>query len=105
MGQRFEDRKDNRMQERKPLSPKMDIVFQKLLGEQKNARLTKDLLEKILQREINCIDLSKTTRVTADMPDDKMGILDIRAELDGVEKCDIEMQMIDQKGLIERMLF
>lgn len=92
-------------EERKLLSPKMDIVFQKLFGEQAKANLTKDLLEKILGRNINSIDLSKTTKVTADMPEDKKGILDVRAELDGMEHCDIEMQMVDQRGLAERMLF
>ena len=92
-------------EERKLLSPKMDIVFQKLFGEQAKANLTKDLLEKILGRNINSIDLSKTTKVTADMPEDKKGILDVRAELDSTEHCDIEMQMVDQRGLAERMLF
>lgn len=93
------------LQERKILSPKIDIVFQKLFGEQTKAEITKDLLEKILGREIKSIDLTKTTKVTADMPEDKKGILDVRAELDDIEHCNIEMQMADQQGIEDRMLF
>lgn len=87
------------------LSPKMDAVFQELFGRQEREELTKDFLEKILKRKIRSIDLSQTRMLGKDTPEDKMSILDVRAMIDGVENCNVEMQMIDHKGLSERLLY
>ena len=42
---------------------------------------------------------------TWELKDDKLGVLDIITELDGKEKCNIEMQLIDKNNIIERMLY
>ena len=39
------------------------------------------------------------------MLDDKVGILDIKAKIDGHINCDIEMQVVDQKNIEKRILF
>lgn len=41
------------------LSPKNDVVFQHLFGEQGNEEITKDFLESITKRKIKSVDLSK----------------------------------------------
>ena len=81
--------------ETKTLSPKLDVVFQALFGEIGNERITKGFLEIILKRKI----------LRREFKDDKLGVLDILAELDGKEKCNIEMQLIDQSNIIERILY
>ena len=91
--------------ETKTLSPKLDVVFQALFGEIGNERITKGFLETILKRKIESIDLSKNPILRREFKDDKLGVLDILAELDGKEKCNIEMQLIDQSNIIERILY
>ena len=91
--------------ETKTLSPKLDVVFQALFGEIGNERITKGFLETILKRKIESIDLSKNPILRREFKDDKLGVLDILVELDGKEKCNIEMQLIDQSNIIERILY
>ena len=39
------------------------------------------------------------------MLDDKVGILDIKADLNENAQCDIEMQVVNQSNIVERLLF
>ncbi len=85
--------------------PKMDIIFQAIFGEVGSENITKDFLEKILKRKIEKISLDKNTILRRELKDDKLGVLDIVTELEGKEKCNIEMQLIDKNNIIERMLY
>ena len=89
----------------KKLSPKLDIIFQAIFGEVGSERITKDFLEKILKRKIEKIELDKNPILRRELKDDKLGILDIITELDGKEKCNIEMQIVNKDNIIERLLF
>ena len=90
---------------KKTLSPKLDVVFQALFGEAGSERITKNFLETILNKKIEKIDLSKNLILIREFKDDKLGVLDILAELDGKEKCNIEMQLVNSKSIIERILY
>lgn len=90
---------------KKTLSPKLDVVFQALFGEVGSERITKNFLETILNKKIEKIDLSKNPILRRGFKDDKLGVLDILAELDGKEKCNIEMQLVNSKSIIERILY
>lgn len=94
---------ENKM--KKTLSPKLDVVFQALFGEAGSERITKNFLETILNKKIEKIDLSKNLILRREFKDDKLGVLDILAELDGKEKCNIEMQLVNSKSIIERILY
>ena len=89
----------------KRFSPKMDIIFQAIFGEVGSENITKDFLEKILKRKIEKISLDKNPILRKELKDDKLGVLDIITELDGKEKCNIEMQLIDKNNIIERILY
>ena len=89
----------------KTLSPKIDVIFQILFGEIGNERITKGFLECILNRKIEKIDLTKNQVLGREFKDDKLGVLDILAELDDKEICNIEMQIVDKKNIIERLLY
>ena len=99
----MEQQKQNKKIKRYP--PKMDIIFQAIFGEVGSENITKDFLEKILKRKIEKISLDKNPILRRDLKDDKLGVLDIITELDGKEKCNIEMQLIDKNNIIERMLY
>ena len=99
----MEQQKQNKKIRRYP--PKMDIIFQAIFGEVGSENITKDFLEKILKRKIEKISLDKNPILRRELKDDKLGVLDIITELDGKEKCNIEMQLIDKNNIIERMLY
>ena len=89
----------------KTLSPKLDVVFQALFGEVGNEKITKGFLEKILNQKINKINLDKNPILRKEFKDEKLGVLDIIAKLDENEICNIELQIVDKKNIIERVLF
>ena len=89
----------------KTLSPKLDVVFQALFGEVGNESITKGFLETILERKIDSIDLSRNTILRREFKDEKLGVLDIIAKLDENEICNIELQIVDKKNIIERILY
>ena len=99
----MEQQKQNKKIKRYP--PKMDIIFQAIFGEVGSENITKDFLEKILKRKIEKISLDKNPILRRELKDDKLGVHDIITELDGKEKCNIEMQLIDKNNIIERMLY
>ena len=99
----MEQQKQNKKIKRYP--PKMDIIFQAIFGEVGSENITKDFLKKILKRKIEKISLDKNPILRRELKDDKLGVLDIITELDGKEKCNIEMQLIDKNNIIERMLY
>ena len=99
----MEQQKQNQKIRRYP--PKMDIIFQAIFGEVGSENITKDFLEKILKRKIEKISLDKNPILRRELKDDKLGVLDVVTELDGKEKCNIEMQLIDKNNIIERMLY
>ena len=60
-----------------------------------------------MQKEIKNIelDLDKNIILEKDLITDKFGVLDIRATLDNKEEIDVEMQVVNNKDIQERMLF
>ena len=90
---------------KKTLSPKLDVVFQALFGEVGSERITKNFLETILNKKIEKIDLSKNPILRREFKDEKLGVLDIIAKLDENEICNIELQIVDKKNIIERILY
>ena len=96
---------ENKIEKAKILSPKLDIVFQALFGEEGSERITKSLLQAILNEEITEIDLSKNPILRREQIEDKLGILDIVARINNKENCDIELQIVKQEDIIERILY
>ena len=103
------EEKQNKTKEKnkkvKILSAKVDVVFQALFGEIGCENITKDLLEKILDRKIEDIDLSKNVILRRKIPKEKLGVLDVLAQIDNRENINIEMQVVDKTDMIERILY
>ena len=93
------------VEKKKMLKPTNDYIFQRLFGYKGNENITKGLLSAIMQKEIKKINLEKNKILEKDISTDKVGVLDIRATLDDDIECDIEVQVIDNKNIQERILY
>ena len=62
--------------------PTNDYVFKRIFGHKGNEEITKGLISAIIKREIKSIKLDGKKILEKDLIDDKIGILDIRADLD-----------------------
>lgn len=90
---------------KKILSPKLDIVFHMLFGEQKHERITKKLIEDVIGEKVETIELEQTPYLWGEQVNDKVGIIDIRAKINNKNPIDIEMQIADNKNIEKRILF
>lgn len=90
----------------KLLNPKNDYVFKRIFGYIGNEDITKGLLNAIIDDvQIESLTLDCKEILEQDLKNDKFGVLDIKAIIDGKIQCDIEMQIIDRKDIENRLLF
>ena len=89
----------------KLLNPKLDVVFQALFGEQGSERITKSFLERILDIEIEKIELNQNPILRRENIEDKLGILDVIAKINDNQNIDIEMQIANNENIKNRMLY
>lgn len=89
----------------KILSPKLDIVFQEIFGQEGSENITKDFLNSILDEKIEEIKLNENVLLRRENIEEKAGIVDVLAKINNNEYCDIEIQVVDKKKIIERLLF
>ena len=82
-----------------------DYIFKRLFSKKGNEDILKDLLESILEITIEKVEVMQEIELERVDIKDKLGILDIRAIINENITVDIEMQMVDEKNMIERTLF
>lgn len=58
-----------------------------------------------MSKKIKSIELDSKTILEKDVLGEKVGILDIKAKLDGEILCDIELQVVKQDYIEKRMLW
>lgn len=90
---------------KKILSPKLDIVFHMLFGEQKHERITKKLVEDVIGEKVETIELEQTPYLWGEQVSDKVGIIDVRAKINNKNSIDIEMQIANKRNIEKRILF
>ena len=66
---------------KKLLIPKTDVVFQALFGTKGSERILEGLLTEILETKVENVSLDINQVLTREMPEDKLGILDLRANI------------------------
>ncbi|MBP3040427.1 Rpn family recombination-promoting nuclease/putative transposase [Bacillaceae bacterium Marseille-Q3522] len=86
------------------LKPLNDFAFKKIFGEKKDRHLLIGLLSTIIKEEISELTILGETLERSYIKD-KMGKLDIKAELSSGEKVNIEVQLKDEYNMIKRTLF
>jgi predicted transposase/invertase (TIGR01784 family) len=89
------------------LSPRIDFTFKALFGSERNLPILTALLRDILDEPENEIaELQLLNPYTQkDYTDDKVGILDVKARLQSGAIIHLEIQVLSQKGMIERILY
>ena len=80
-------------------------VFKRVFGKQENERITKALLEEIIESKISNIEIKSDIVTEKNLVDDKVGVLDIKAIIDNEINTNIEKQMVNSSNIIARMLF
>ena len=85
--------------------PTNDVIFKCLLGNPGNERITKAFLQEILKEKIEKIELNVNPILRRETIEDKMGVLDVVAKINNKQNVDIEMQMISNEKLPERILY
>ena len=88
----------------KLLEPKLDVVFHALFRED-NKDLLGALTSEILREEVKIKTTDKNRYVDIEEADDKLGIMDLRAELENGAHCIIEIQLKHCENEPERILY
>ncbi len=88
----------------KLLKPKNDIVFQSLFNKH-NEKITKAFVQALLEEKIDKITINEDKELIRERPEDKLGILDLELDVNNNEKVDVEIQLVDKKNFVERLLF
>ena len=94
--------KQEKLKRRLPLTN--DYVFKKVFAKAGNEEILKDFLESILEIKIQKIEV-KNPELPKDLIDKKAGILDIKAELNESQICDIEIQVANEKNIEHRSTY
>ena len=79
----------------------VDYAFKRVFGRNGNEGILKDFLESILDIEIKDITI-QNPEIPKNMRDSKIGILDVRAEINGKEIIEVEMQVQNQYNIDKR---
>ena len=93
------------MSETKLLNITNDYIFKRTFGYTESGEVTKILLRDVLQDDVNAIELNNQTITEKELMDDKVGIMDIKAVINGNTECDVEMQVVNQHNIEKRILF
>ena len=82
-----------------------DYIFKRLFSKKGNEDILKDLLEGILEIPIEKVEVMQEVELERVDIKDKLGVLDIKAVINEDTTVDIEMQIADEKNMIERTLY
>lgn len=86
------------------LIPKIDIVFHSLFRKHKE-ELTSNFVSSLLQQKVKIINMDKDRNLIKKYPEEKLGILDLRTELEDGVICNIEIQLANEGNIVERILY
>ncbi len=86
------------------LKPKYDVVFQSLFSD-KNKKETGYLISAILDKNVEVIKVNTEFSNIREFPEEKIGRLDLLAETSENELVHIELQLVDKKNTIDRLLY
>ena len=94
----------NKLKEGELLKPKIDVVFHSLFRVG-NEDITKAIISDITKEEIKEITLDNDRYLINEYPEEKLGILDLKAKLDDGVICNIEVQLTNKYDTEKRFLY
>lgn len=89
----------------KKLSVKQDIVFKRIFAHKGNEIFLIQFLSALLNLKIKKIEIMHDIHLEKDVEKDKLGIIDVRAIIDDNSIINIEIQLKDNKNIIQRSTF
>lgn len=89
---------------KKLLKPKYDVVFQALFQTNKE-NITENLITDIIGEKVKIVEIKTDETLVREYPDERLGRLDLKTKFEDGTICQIEMQLANQKNLIERILY
>lgn len=89
------------MKEQVDETPKNDIMFKEIFSDEE---ILKDFLEALLNEKIESIKIEQDFNIRGNIHD-KIGILDIKAEINGEKIVQIEMQKKNKYNMEQRTIF
>lgn len=98
------ENKNSTKDEIKLLKPKTDIVFQSLFNSN-HKETTKAFAQALLGEPIDKITINEDKTLLREKTNDKLGILDLELDVNNNKKVDVEIQLVDKKNFVERLLF
>ena len=91
----------------KILLPKVDVIFKLLFGDERNSEILIDFLKSVLNLaddEYESITL-EDTHLKRETVDDKLGIVDVKLKTKNGKIIHIEMQVLEQDDIPERVTY
>ncbi len=95
---------EEKMEKRKLLIPKIDVVFHSLFRSSKE-KLIGYFISSLIQKKVKVIYVDKDRHLMRKYPEEKLGILDLRTELEGGVICNIEVQLANPGNIVDRILY
>ena len=86
------------------LIPKIDVVFHSLFRTH-NEQLTSNFVSSLIKQKVKIINIDKDRHLIKKYPEEKLGILDLRTELEGGTLCNIEIQLSNKENIVDRILY
>ena len=86
------------------LKPKVDVVFHALFREE-NKKLTECLISDIIGQKVKVRTTDLNRHLDIKVAEQKLGVMDLRTELEDGTKCNIEIQLDMQEHENERFLY
>ena len=93
-----------KLEEKGLLKPKLDVVFRALFREE-NKNLTEALISDIIGKNIRIKTTDLDRHLDIKVAQQKLGIMDLRTELEDGTKCNIEIQLEMREYEKERFLY
>lgn len=95
---------EEKQEVRELLKPKIDVVFHALFREG-NKKLTEALISDILGEKVKVRTTDLNRHLDIKIAEQKLGVMDLRTELEDGTKCNIEIQLDIQNNENERFLY
>lgn len=92
------------LEEKELLKPKVDVVFHALFRDE-NKQLTEALISDIIGQKIKVKTTDLNRHLDIKVAQQKLGVMDLRTELEDGTKCNIEIQLDMQEHENERFLY
>ena len=89
----------------KQLLPTNDYIFKRIFGKKGNEDITRNFIKAVTGYDFENVIIEDTQILEKDVITDKLGILDVKVSANSNSDVDIEMQVVRQDSIIERILW